>query len=144
MTIIIVTLFTWKFISLCAHFPPQETPKQKQRKGFSLRDSTYSAHIWHLFPYPTYAKTFPRIVRRLELWRDALKLHRSSETGRKRKTDNECECAETQSCSMAITTHCLAQLTVWEKRSQRVLFLQTKDKRQTWCTRAPLPTQPTL
>lgn len=47
MTKNIVTWFIWKFSSLCESF--HETPKQKQRRGFSLKDSTYATHIWHLF-----------------------------------------------------------------------------------------------
>lgn len=56
-------------------------------------------------------QTFARVVRRLELRNDVLDFQ-SSETGRKRNTDNQRECAETQSLSMAITTHCVVQLTV--------------------------------
>lgn len=34
----------------------QETPKQKPRKWFALRDSTDRAHIWHFFPFANFCK----------------------------------------------------------------------------------------
>lgn len=131
MTIIIVSWFTWKFISLCAHFFPRKHQNKSREKGLVWDTQHTAPHTSGICFLLQLGQNFSK-----DTEKENFGGMRSSSTGplwnrkEEKKTDNRCECAETQSCSMAITTRCLAQLTVWEKRSQRVLFSQTKDKRQ--------------
>lgn len=62
MTIIIVILLGNVQACLCRKRNKKKTTtsRQKQREGFSLRDTGDKAHIWHLFPFCNFAKTFSK------------------------------------------------------------------------------------
>lgn len=74
-----------------------------------------------------------------------LEFHRSSETGRKRKTDNECECAETQS-QFSSNYHALPGTADSLREALSACFTLANGRQKTdlgRCTRARLANQPT-
>lgn len=90
----------------------QETLKQKKRKGLSSRDSTDSAHIWHLFPSATLPKHFQGY--RGDWNFGAMCLSSTGllkQEGREKQIMNV-NAQKHKASSVAITTRCLAQLTV--------------------------------